>query len=39
LRRRLGEAARLRIQREFSGDAYLQHYSELVSSALAQRLS
>ena len=37
LRRRLGDAARLRVHREFSGDAYLQHYSELVSSALAQR--
>jgi glycosyltransferase involved in cell wall biosynthesis len=37
LRRRLGDAARVRVQREFSGDAYLEHYTELVSSALAQR--
>jgi glycosyltransferase involved in cell wall biosynthesis len=37
LRRRLGDAARARMQRDFSGDAYLEHYTELVSSALAQR--
>jgi glycosyltransferase involved in cell wall biosynthesis len=37
LRTRLGDAARARIQREFSGDAYLAHYAELVSSALASR--
>jgi glycosyltransferase involved in cell wall biosynthesis len=37
LRRRLGEAARVRMQREFSGDAYLEHYTELVRSALDQR--
>jgi glycosyltransferase involved in cell wall biosynthesis len=37
MRRRLGDAARVRMQREFSGDAYLAHYTELVSSALAQR--
>jgi len=35
-RRRLGEAARVRVQREFSGDAYLEHYTELVASALAR---
>lgn len=37
LRQRLGNAARARMQRDFSGDAYLEHYTELVSSALAQR--
>lgn len=37
LRRRLGDAARVRAQREFSGDAYLEHYTELISSALSQR--
>jgi glycosyltransferase involved in cell wall biosynthesis len=37
LRRRLGDAARERMQREFSGDAYLEHYTELVRSALAQK--
>jgi glycosyltransferase involved in cell wall biosynthesis len=37
LRHRLGEAARLRMEREFSGEAYLGHYAELVSSALAHR--
>jgi glycosyltransferase involved in cell wall biosynthesis len=37
LRRRLGDAARARMQREFSGEAFLEHYTELVSSALAQR--
>jgi glycosyltransferase involved in cell wall biosynthesis len=36
LRRRLGDAARTRMQRDFSGDAYLEHYAELVSSALAK---
>jgi glycosyltransferase involved in cell wall biosynthesis len=36
LRHRLGDAARVRMQSEFSGDAYLQHYAELVSSALAR---
>jgi glycosyltransferase involved in cell wall biosynthesis len=35
-RRQLGEAARVRVHREFSGDAYLEHYTELVASALAQ---
>lgn len=35
-RRRLGEAARVRVQQEFSGDAYLEHYTELVATALAQ---
>jgi glycosyltransferase involved in cell wall biosynthesis len=39
LRRRLGEAARVRMEREFSGEAYLEHYTEFVSSALAQRRS
>jgi glycosyltransferase involved in cell wall biosynthesis len=37
LRRQLGDAARIRMQREFSGDAYLEHYTEFVSSALAQK--
>jgi glycosyltransferase involved in cell wall biosynthesis len=37
LRQRLGEAARVRMKREFSGDAYLEHYTDLVSSALAGR--
>jgi glycosyltransferase involved in cell wall biosynthesis len=37
LRRRLGEAARVRVGREFSGDVYLEHYAEFVSSALARR--
>lgn len=36
LRHRLGEAARTRMQREFSGDAYLEHYTELVRTALAK---
>lgn len=34
LRRRLGDAARLRAEREFSDDRYLDHYAELVSAAL-----
>lgn len=34
LRRRLGEAAKRRVEREFSEEAYLDHYSELVSAAL-----
>lgn len=34
LRRRFGEAARQRIEREFSEEAYLDHYGELVSAAL-----
>ena len=37
MRRRLGDAARVRVEREFSGDAYLRHYTELVASALALR--
>lgn len=37
LRRRLGEAARIRMKREFSGEAYVEHYAELVSSALSGR--
>jgi glycosyltransferase involved in cell wall biosynthesis len=37
LRRKLGDAARARTRREFSGEVYLQHYTELVVSALAQR--
>ena len=37
LRRRLGDTARMRVEREFSGDAYLEHYTEFVSSALALR--
>lgn len=37
LRRRLGDAARARVEREFSGEAYLEHYTELISSALAKR--
>ena len=37
LRHRLGDAARVRVGREFSGNAYLEHYAEFVSSALAQR--
>ena len=36
LRQRLGDAARLRVAREFSGEAYLEHYAEFVSSALAR---
>ena len=39
LRHRLGDAARNRMKREFSGDEYLKHYTEFVCSALAQRLS
>lgn len=34
LRRRLGAAARERIQRDFSGEVYVEHYAELISSAL-----
>lgn len=37
LRRRLGEAARERVAREFSPAKYLERYTELVSSALARR--
>jgi glycosyltransferase involved in cell wall biosynthesis len=37
LRRRLGEAARARVQREFSGEVYVEHYAELVSSAQKRR--
>jgi glycosyltransferase involved in cell wall biosynthesis len=37
LRRQLGDAARVRMAREFSGDQYLEHYTEFVSAALAQR--
>jgi len=37
MRRRLGDVARVRVEREFSGDAYLRHYTELVASALALR--
>ena len=37
LRHRLGDAAGARMQREFSGEAYLEHYTELVSSALAPK--
>jgi len=37
LRRRLGDAARVRVEREFSGEAYLEHYTELVSSAMTLR--
>ena len=37
LRHRLGDAARVRAGREFSGNAYLEHYAEFVSSALARR--
>jgi glycosyltransferase involved in cell wall biosynthesis len=37
LRERLGEAARVRMNREFSGDEYLERYTDLVSSALARR--
>jgi glycosyltransferase involved in cell wall biosynthesis len=37
LRYRLGDAARLRVAREFSGEAYLDHYTEFVSSALSRR--
>jgi glycosyltransferase involved in cell wall biosynthesis len=37
LRRRLAEAARVRTQREFSGEAYLEHYAELVSCVLKRR--
>jgi glycosyltransferase involved in cell wall biosynthesis len=39
LRRRLGDAARVRVEREFSGDAYLKRYTEFVSSALARSKS
>ena len=34
LRRRLGEAAKRRVEREFSQEAYLDHYCELVAAAL-----
>ena len=34
LRRRLAEAARRRVEREFSEEAYLDHYCELVRAAL-----
>ncbi len=34
LRERLGNAARQRVEQEFSDEAYLDHYSELVSAAL-----
>jgi glycosyltransferase involved in cell wall biosynthesis len=37
LRRRLGEAARERTQRDFSGEIYIEHYAELVSCALKRR--
>ncbi len=37
LRLRLGDAARIRMKREFSGDAYLELYTEFISNALAQR--
>ncbi len=37
LRLRLGEAARSRVAREFSEDAYLDHYGELMSAALKGR--
>ena len=37
LRCRLGDAARVRAGREFSGNAYLEHYVEFVSSVLARR--
>jgi glycosyltransferase involved in cell wall biosynthesis len=37
LRRQLGEAARARTQRDFSGEVYIAHFAELVSSALGQR--
>lgn len=37
LRQRLGEAARRRVAREFSAEAYLDHYSEMVSTALGGR--
>jgi glycosyltransferase involved in cell wall biosynthesis len=37
LRQRLGDAARLRAGREFSEQAYLERYAELVSAALARR--
>jgi len=37
LRRRLGEAARARVKREFSSEAYVGHYAEFVSSALSGR--
>ena len=34
LRQRLGQAARRRVERDFSDEAYLDHYAELVSVAL-----
>ena len=34
LRRRLGEAAMRRVEREFSAQAYLEHYGELVTATL-----
>jgi glycosyltransferase involved in cell wall biosynthesis len=34
LRHRLGDAAQVRAKREFSADVYLEHYTELVRSAL-----
>lgn len=37
LRRRLGDAARRRVEREFSTEAYLDLYNELVTAALDQR--
>lgn len=37
LRHHLGEAARARVMREFSEEAYLEHYAELVSAALRGR--
>ena len=37
LRQHLGEAARARVMREFSEEAYLEHYGELMSAALGGR--
>lgn len=36
LRRRLGEAAKHRVAREFSANAYLQHYSDLVGAVISR---
>lgn len=37
LRQRLGAAAQARVAREFSAEAYLDHYAELVGAALRSR--
>lgn len=37
LRQRLGDAAKRRIEREFSAEAYVNHYGELVAAALRHK--